>query len=192
MKLELALFCIALVPALLRTLIGWQRGAAIEIRECFVTLFSVLAALRYWHPVSIALTGMLGLRPSIAAGAAFLGLFLAAAALASFAVHLGGKQFQSVQTNYPDKVLGSLLGLFSGALLGGSLILVATVAFSGGSLRLDPAALPARLDRLPAAAFRLCEKNLAGIQPDTPAATSLPTAIPAEPETSGGGGPKWD
>jgi len=189
MKLELALFCIALVPALLRTLIGWQRGAAIEIRECFVTLFSVLAALRYWHPVSIALTGMLGLRPSIAAGAAFLGLFLAAAALAAFAIHLGGKRFQSVQENRPDQVIGALLGLVSGALLGGSLLLVTTIALSGGSFRLDPASLPARLDRFPVTVFRLCEEKIARIPGGSPASTSLPSVGPQDADRKG---PVWD
>jgi len=163
MPIELIILLLALVPVVLRTWIGWRLGATFEMRHLLAALFAMLVALRYWHPASMAASSVIALDARSLAAVVFLFLFIVAWVLAALVVNLRGEVVQSVAPNPLDHVLGGASGLISGALLGGSLLLVLTVATSGA---LDT--------QFPVQVFRIVEEHVAGVSPANPAHTLFP------------------
>jgi len=160
MTLELALLMLALVPALLRGWLGWRLGATVEARWVLTILFAFLVAIRFWEGTTDILLKILVMEPRILAASIFLVLFIAAAAFGGLIFGLRAGVYQSVLPNYFDKVLGTLLGLFSGLMLGGGLLLLVGLA---APQTFDTTKLAARLDNIPQAVFQAVEKNVAGI-----------------------------
>lgn len=70
---------------------------------------------------------------------------------------------QSVQANPLDNLLGAILGLFSGAILGCSLLLIVSVELPVLMAGFDRQKLPLPADQLPFGVFRMVERNVAGI-----------------------------
>ena len=174
MTLELFLFLLVLVPVLLRGWQGRRHGATREIRHCLIYLFGMLAALRYWYPVTGAVSNWFHLDPRLSAVGAFAVLFFLAAGLAAYAINFRAQYVQSVQANPANDWLGAILGLFSGALIGCSLLVLVAVAMPVLAPGFDRQKFPLPLERLPLDAFRMIEQNVAGVPPESPAHTPLP------------------
>ena len=178
MTLEYVVFFIALLPVLLRAWQGWRFGATREIRHTILYLFGMLVALRFWYPVTLAISQWINRDARLVAAVVFTVLFFLAAELASLAIRFRAEHFESVQENRPNQVLGSILGLVSGALLGGSLLLIFSMELPAMLPGFDPQKFPLPLEKLPVDIFRGMEKNIAGISEQNPAHTPLPE-IPA-------------
>ena len=174
MTLELFLFLLVLVPVLLRGWQGRRHGATREIRHCLIYLFGMLAALRYWYPVTGAVSNWFHLDPRLSAVAAFVILFLLAAAVAAFAINFRAEYLRSVHASPANDWLGAILGLFSGALIGCSLLVLAVVGMPVLKPGFDRHNFPLALEHLPFDAFRAIEQRVAGIPPQSPAHTPLP------------------
>jgi hypothetical protein len=177
--MELVLLLIALSLVALRTWMGWRLGASYEIRQLLAALFATLVALRYWYQVAEMITA----DSQLVAAGVFVALFVAAWLLVSQVVNFRGEVYQSVQPNPVDNVLGAVTGLLSGALLGGSLLLVLVVALPGKWDDFDAVKIPVRLDEVPVAVFRSIEQNLAGVSAESAACAPLPQ-IQASGESS--------
>ncbi|MFA7344656.1 MAG: CvpA family protein [Terrimicrobiaceae bacterium] len=178
MPLEPAICLIVLVPVLLRAWQGWRYGATREIRHCLIYLFGMLVAVRYWYPVTAALVHWFHRDPRLSAAAAFATLFFLAAELAALAVNFRAEYVQSVRANPINDCLGAILGVFSGALIGCSLLLVVSLESPALMPGFDRQKLPLPLDRLPLDVFRMVEQNVAGVPLQGPAHTPLPS-LPA-------------
>lgn len=182
MTLELFIFLLVLLPVLLRGWQGLRHGATREIRHCLIYLFGMLVALRYWYPVTGTVSNWFHLDPRLLAAGAFAVLFVVAAELAAFAINFRAQYVQSVQANPSNDWLGAILGLFSGALIGCSLLVLAAVAMPVLIPGFDRQKFPMPIERLPLEAFRAIEQNVAGVPLQSPAHTPLP-------ELSTGGNP---
>lgn len=177
MPAELLIFLLGLLPVALRGWIGWRTGATLEMRHTLVYLFAVLAALRYWRPASETVLGFLPLDPQFAAAGVFLAIFVLAALVAALIVNLKGEFYQSVAPNLFDNALGAVCGVFSGALLGGVLVMLCAFVMPGKVEAFDAAKFPARLDRLPQWVYQTVEAGVARIAAKSPAATQFPVAV---------------
>ena len=128
--LSLILILAALAVIGLRGWLGWRFGATSEMRYVLASLFAVLVAQRYWYRASTAASDIVKLDPQFVAAAMFVVIFLIAWMVGALAVNLKGEVYQSVTPNPSENVLGAICGLISGALLGGSLLLVASTAMT--------------------------------------------------------------
>jgi Uncharacterized membrane protein, required for colicin V production len=181
MSIELIIFLVALVPVVVRTVLGWRGGATLEMRHVLVYLFSLLAALRYWKPGTELALEMFSGDPQILGALVFLLAYVVAAVLAGFLVNLRGEFYQSVAPNKFDNALGALCGLVSGTLLGGTLLLFAAFLLPGRVGNFDAAKYPVRLDLVPVRIFQTIETGVAGVAPDSPARTQFPVPPDATP-----------
>ena len=174
MILELGIFLIALLAVLLRVWQGWRHGATREIRWLLACLFGMLVALRYWYQATEAVSRWVHRDPRLLAAAVFAVLFVVAAELAFFAIRRRAEHVQSVEPNPLNTLLGAILGLFSGAVIGSSLLLVFSLELPALTSGFDRRNFPLPLEQLPLGAFRAIEKNIAGIPPQSPSHTPLP------------------
>jgi len=174
MLLPLLIFLIALIPVVLRAWMGWRLGATTEMRYLLTALFASVVALRYWYPATMAAADFIPLAARFLAVGVFVIEFSAAWLVASLIVNLKGEVYQSVLPNPLDQVLGVVSGLFSGALLGGSLLLILAVGLTGKPENFDVGQLPVRLDELPVAAFQMLEQRVVDVPAGSPAHTLFP------------------
>lgn len=174
MLLPLIIFLIALLPVALRAWMGWNLGATREIRYLLTGLFASLVALRYWYLATMAAADFIPLDPRFLAVGVFGIIFSAAWILASLTVNLNGEFYQSVLPNPLDKVLGAVSGLLSGAVLGGSLLLVLAVGLTGKFENFDTTQFPVRLDQFPIATFQMVEQCAADVPAESAAHTWFP------------------
>jgi uncharacterized membrane protein required for colicin V production len=174
MSIELIIFLVALLPIVLRGLLGWRAGATFELRHTLVYLFSLLAALRYWKPGTEIALGIFGSDPQVVSAIVFLLVYLIAAVVSGIIVNLKGEFYQSVAPNKLDNVLGAICGIFSGALLGGVILLLGAFLMPGKVENFDAAKFPVRLDQFPVWVFQTVETEVAGIAPNSDARTQFP------------------
>ena len=176
MLLPLLIFLIALIPVVLRAWMGWRLGATTEMRYLLTALFASLVALRYWYLTTLEAADFIPLAARFLAVGVFGIEFSAAWLVASLIVNLKGEVYQSVLPNPLDQVLGVVSGLFSGALLGGSLLLILAVGLTGNPAGFDARKFPVRLDQFPIAAFQILEQRVADVPADSVAHTLFPQA----------------
>ena len=181
MTLEGGLLLLALVPVAFRGWFGWRLGASVEIRYALTFLLATLTAVRFWQGTTDSLAKVLIMNERILAIGVFLVIFIAVAAIGALVFGLRAPIYQSVLPNYLDQALGVLLGLFSGALVGGSLLLLAAIAAPD---RFDTANFPARLDNVPRAVYQAVEKNIAGISETGLSRTLWPEIKKSEAENT--------
>lgn len=192
MTLELSVFLVALAPVLLRVWQGWRCGATREIRYLLMYLFAMLVALRYWYPATDAVSQWLPRDPRLLAGGVFPVLFFVGAWLASFAIKWRAGHVQSVQANPLDNLLGAILGLFSGAIIGCSLLLIVSVELPVLMAGFDRQKFPLPADQLPFGVFRMVERNVAGIPTQSLSRTPLPELSPGESPAPNPSAFVWD
>jgi len=175
MAWELIIFLLALILTGLRVWMGWRLGATAEMRYVLAFLFAMLVSLRYWHPLTAAVSGLITIDPQILAAGVFALIFVLAWMLAALVVNLRGEVYQSVLPNPVDNGLGALCGLVSGALLGGSVMLFFAIALPGKFGGFEPDHFPVRLNHIPIGTFRFIEEDVAGMPADSPAHTLFPS-----------------
>jgi uncharacterized membrane protein required for colicin V production len=181
MSIELIVFLVALLPVVLRALLGWRSGATLELRHTLVYLFSMLAALRYWKPATEFALGMVSLDPQVVSTIVFLVIYLVAALFSGLIVNLKGEFFQSVAPNKLDNALGAVSGLLSGALLGGVVLMLCAFLMPGKVENFDASKFPARLDQFPAWVFQTVETNVGQVALNSTARTQFPVPPAVEP-----------
>ena len=145
-----------------------------------ITFFSVLAALRFWNPVSNLLGDTLGLAAGISAALVFIVLLVVFRVLVSYILNNKAKAYKPAADNTPDKGIGALAGFASGMLLGSTLALLLTVGSAGGTMVMTDFSKPVtkRVEQLPIFMFRFVEHSLARI-PDG-SGTLLPSVVENE------------
>jgi len=97
-----------------------------------------------------------------------------------------------VQSNRLNNLLGAILGLFSGAIIGGSLLLIVSMGLPVLMTGFDRQKFPLALEQLPLDAFREIERNIAGIPPQSASHTPLPELTAAENSASNPPAFVWD
>jgi uncharacterized membrane protein required for colicin V production len=178
---DLSLLAVALLIVLYRGWCGWRLGATSELRHVITNLFGVLFAIRFWQPCAETVISGVMLDPRWITTGAFVALFMVGAAVAGFAVRLGAQVYRSVKADPVNRGLGVLSGAFSGALLGGSLLWLATVAnpdqFANASAAREFA-------RFPQDIMRGLESAVARVNPNGPGRVRFPavalTQVPVE------------
>lgn len=171
---SLIILIVALLLVALGGWRGWRHGAASELRHLLANLFAVLVALRYWQPLTLWLEIYVKVPVQFLAAAVFLILFILAWIAAAYVVNFCGSKFQSVQIDRMDSSLGALAGVFGGALLGGSLMLVLAVALPGRVDGITEVRYPLPLEQVPIQTCRMVQTCVAGIPADSSAATRFP------------------
>ncbi len=171
---SLIILIVALLLVALRAWLGWRHGVASELRHLLATLFAVLLALRYWQPFTLWLEAYVKVPVQFIAAAAFIVLFALAWIAAAYVVNFRAGKYQSVQANLLDSSLGALAGIFAGALLGGSLMLVLAVALPGRVDGITEIRYPLPIGQVPVQTFRIVQTCVAGIPADSSAATRFP------------------
>lgn len=181
MSIELIVFLVALLPIVLRGMLGWRAGATLEMRHTLVYLFSMLAALRYWKPATEFALGIVSLDAQVVSTVVFLVIYLVAAVFSGLIVNLKGEFFQSVAPNKLDNGLGAVCGVLSGALLGGVVLLLCAFLMPGKVEKFDAAKFPVRLDQFPAWVFQTIETSVGQVGANSTARTQFPVAPAIEP-----------
>jgi uncharacterized membrane protein required for colicin V production len=180
---EISLLVAALLPIIYRGWNGWQSGATTEMRHLLAYLFGALVAVHFWQPLVEAISPGLTIDPRWVAIGAFAALFAAGALVAAMAVNIKAKSYKSVKGDVINSALGAVAGAFSGALLGGSILWLATVATPGSFNDFSPAKA---LVALPQRVFRSLESGIAGISPGSESRARFPEVtiveVPAEAE----------
>jgi hypothetical protein len=172
---ELIVSLVALLTLLAGAFLGWKNGGAAVLRWALVIFFATLAALRFWHLTFAFVAKFLpGVPQGFLASAILIALFIIAGGLAGAVVDLKVAGFQSVYTSIPDNVIGLVFGLFSSALLGGMLLIVAALILPGLGQSYDTKKLTARVDEFPVAVFQVLESNIAGVPDVSPSRTPMP------------------
>ena len=155
------LFAVAL--AFIWGLVGWQKGSVFEVRGLLVTCFTLLAAMRLWHPVAEIFKADFGLDGGLSL---FLGLvlpFFVARVLVSTALNNRAQTYKPAAENTSDKGIGAVAGFVSGLLMGSLLSLLVTVAFPEQAIADSPQVARKPIGRLPVAFFRFVENDLARV-----------------------------
>lgn len=162
---------------------GWCAGAATEIRHSLMLIFGMLLAIRYWQSVAESLTKAISFDPRWITIGTFILLFSIGAVFLGVLVGLKGQTFQSVERNYLDHVLGLAAGLFTGVLVGASIVWLSTIATPGrfGSEKLAQSFLG-----IPRDVFCAIETGV-GVAPDSAGRTHYPEAslveVPVDPSS---------
>lgn len=181
MSIELIVFLVALLPIVLRGMLGWRAGATLELRHTLVYLFSMLAALRYWKPATEFALVIVSMDPQVVSTIVFLAIYLAAALLSGLIVNLRGEFYQSVAPNRLDNGLGAACGVLSGALLGGVVLLLCAFLLPGKVENFNAAKFPVRLDQFPAWVFQKIETGVGQVGVNSSARTQFPVPPAVEP-----------
>jgi len=153
----------ALALAFIWGLVGWQKGSVFEVRGLLVTCFTLLAAMRLWHPVAEFFKTDFGFDGGLSL---FLGLvlpFFAARALVSTALKTKAKTYKPAADNTSDKGIGAIAGCVSGLLLGSALALLVAVSLAGEPVGDRSKPLSNRIEQLPVTFFRFVENDLAHV-----------------------------
>lgn len=182
---DLSLFGVALIVILYRAWAGWRYGATNEMRFVITNVFALLLASCLWRPCAQALIAGVTLDPRWVTTGTFVALFALGGTVAGFVVRAGAKAYQSVKADYVNQALGLCAGLFTGAIMGGSLLWLATVA-SPEQFAAAPAARA--LAEFPASLVRGLETRVAGVDPASPGRLKFPrtTLVPEPVETQPG------
>lgn len=163
----------ALIALICFVLLGFRYGAFAALRWMLGCALALLAALRYWAPISQWFSGAHA--PS---AAVMLPSFWLPFLLVVYAFIKGCDDYiEALEPSEKPPVADRLLGSVFAA--GACWALVAAVAMSLNVLapRLFPEKaeyLPLGIEQTPAAAYRYVETRLAGIGPQHPARTLLP------------------
>jgi uncharacterized membrane protein required for colicin V production len=183
MPLETILFLVALLPILWRAWCGYRMGATVEFRYAIVCFFALLVALRYWYPLTSLVHGFIQIDVQYLTAGVCIVLFLLGAAVASLIIDIKAQIYLSVRQNPLDTVLGVIAGMISGAAIGCSILLAASVALPGKVDSFATANYPLPLHEYPAAIFRTVEQNIAHIAFESTSHTPIPTVkISEEPD----------
>jgi len=186
MSIETIVFLAALAPVLIFAVLGWKWGATWEIRRFFVLLIGGLVAMRYCYDVTAYAMGFASVDPRLLGAALFLLLFALGAGVTAAVVNLRGDFHHSLEVNWLDNLLGALLGLLSGAVVGGAVLVVASLALPPFVAAFDASRLPLDAGKLPLAAFEKAEAAITALPPagltlsQAPGTNPLPESIKAE------------
>lgn len=180
-----------IAPMLFRAWMGWAQGAVAETRQTLVQLFAVLVALRYLQLITEWFSGLVSFDPRYVAAVTFVGLYAIAAVVAGFVVQIKAEVFQSVNRDYINQGVGVLLGLFSGSLIGGVLLLLAGLVIPPQMLSTDSGS-PGGIMRWPIPLVQTVERSLAGIRENDPARIRYPEVKAVEEDAGEKSGEESD
>jgi uncharacterized membrane protein required for colicin V production len=178
---DISLLVVAAIPILYRGWNGFRYGLSAEIRHLLTIFFAMLVAIRLWQPCAGKLVDALNFDQRWVTIGAFVVLFTIAAVVAGVIFKVNARIFQSVQMNYPDKVLGLAGGLFSGALLGACILWLSTIAMPG---KYDSVDFAKSLIDFPRDVFQSIE-TVVGVAPDSAARIQFPVASMIEVPVTG-------
>lgn len=180
---DLSLLAVAAILILYRAWAGWRQGATNEMRHLITNLFGLLFAVRFWQPCAESLIVGVTIDPRWVTTGTFVALFGVGAMVAGFVVKLNAPAYQSVKADYVNQGLGVVAGIFSGALLGGSLLWLASVA-TPDQFAAAPSAKA--LAQFPRDVVRRLEGSVAGVGAASPSRMKFPrVALGQVPVESG-------
>jgi len=92
------------------------------------------------------------------------------------------EQFESVESSFGNRVLGTIFGAITGTVFAAMLIMTASLLVPDYFLTGKPSNLPVPVHEMPSMAYRFIERNVAGVNECDAAHTLLPRLKEGDPK----------